>query len=133
MSIFSVMFIAGGLIYIVFLKPYFEEKKNALEFDNRVIGFVDSLHLSGIDLGCSEYELRCYLKSQLEKAHKLPGNQSLIEYTTADGFHYCSHLGKEDFKLFALLCIAQYAMEIGNSKLIFWCESRMHEASRIRF
>ena len=121
-------------LYRFFLKPKFDEARSNLEFDNRVLGTLDGLHLasyeSGVKFGCTDSELRKYVHCQLEKSHKLPDNQFLIEYTTKRGWFYSSHTGRGDHILFALLCIAQYAQEKNNQQLIDWCESMMQDAER---
>lgn len=122
----------GAFLIIGFLDMFWfssirEKKRNNLIFDNRVLGFIDGLHFSEVvRFGCADFEMRRYVEDQLSKAHKLPGNQFLIEYTTASGQCYCTHTGLHgDHILFAILCIAQYAKERNNAELVSWCESRM--------
>lgn len=126
---FFVLFILS-LIYIFRLHSRFEKAENEAEFDNRVLGFVDGLYFAEIRFGCSNSEMRRYVKTQLSIAHQLPGNQFLIEYTTANGWQYCSHTGNGDHYLFAILCIAQYAKDHDNTALVSWCESMMNLASK---
>lgn len=128
-QLFCIVF-CFSIIYIVFLRPKFEKMRDELIFDNRVLAFIDGLHLAGIEFGCACFEMRSYVRSQLSKAHRIPGNQCLIEYTTAKGFRYCSQTGNGDHMLFAILCIAQYAKECGNANLVSWCESNMNLARR---
>jgi len=121
-----------GFIYIFFLRGKIEEERNNLVFDNRVLGFVDALYLSGVKFGCSDFEMRSYVKSQLSNTHSLPGNKRFFEYTATNGMKYSSTTGlRGDHALFAILCIAQYASECNNTKLISWCESTMESARRI--
>lgn len=124
------LFIVSSLIYIVYFHPKREEEREHLKFDSLVLGFIDGLYLTEIEFGCTAFDMRRYIKQQLAKAHALPGNQFLIEYTTAAGNRFCSHTGNTDHALFAILCIAQYAREQGNTELITWCESMMDSARR---
>ncbi len=129
----SVIAIIPGafLIYafceIVWFQPIRKRHRNNLVFDNRVLGFIDGLYFSEIvSFGCADFEMRRYVEDQLSKAHQLPRNQFLIEYTTSSGQLYCTHTGLHgDHILFAILCIAQYAKERNNAELVSWCESRM--------
>lgn len=129
----SLVLVIEALLYVFILRPYLEKKADELEFNNRSLGYLEGLYYGDIELGCSVSELRSYLESQLEKAHTLPGNQSLIEYTAGNGYRYCSHTGRDDYKLFVLLCIAQYARNHSNTHLVDWCESKFQEARKIRF
>lgn len=131
-SIISGILVICSLIYLIFIRPAIEKKRDNAEFDNRVIGFIDGLYLAGIawKYRCTNSEIRNYVRAQLEKAHKLPSNQFLIEYTTEKGRHYCSFTGKNDYQLFALLCVAEYGKFIGNDELVSYCESMMLDASR---
>lgn len=124
------IFVVAGLLYLVFLRPKFEAKRDNQEFDNLVLGFIDGLYFSGMELGCSGSEIRQYVEAQLFKAHQLPGNECLIKYTTKDERIYCSWTGRNDANLFALLCVAAYAREHGQANLVAWCESKMAQASR---
>lgn len=126
---FFVLFLLS-VIYIFRLHSRFEKAENEAEFDNRVLGFIDGLFFSEIRFGCSDSEMRSYVKTQLSKAHQLPDNQFLIEYTTANGWHYCSHTGNGDHYLFAILCIAQYAKDHNSTALVSWCESMMNLARK---
>lgn len=127
--IFRILVVAG-LLYLVFLRPKFEAKRDNLEFDNLVLGFIDGLCFSGMEFGGSGSELRRYVEAQLSKAHQLPGNECLIEYTTKDERIYRSWTGRNDAKLFALLCVAEYAKEHDLTSLVSWCESNMIQASK---
>ena len=126
---FDILFVSS-IVYVIILRPKFESARNNLIFDNRVLGFVDGLYFAEIKFGCSDSEMRQYVKEQLSKAHQLPGNQFLIEYTTANGFRYFSHIGNGDHYLFSILCIAQYAKDRNNTALVYWCESMMDLARK---
>lgn len=133
-------FISGSLlifslVYLIILRPIFEKKRDETIFDNRVIAFVDGLYLGSIawNYKCANSDIKRYVIDQLKKAHKLPSNQFLIEYTTQKGWHYSSHTGPNDYQLFALLCIAEYAKDFGNDELVAFCEERMRDASRMSF
>lgn len=129
-ELLSGLFLIAFFVYIIFLKPKWEKARNDLIFDNRVFGFIDGLYLAGIDLGCTDFDMRRYVKDQLSKAHHLPGNQFLIEYTTAQGWRYCSRTDNNDHALFAILCIAQYAKEHCDAEVVSWCESNLILASK---
>lgn len=126
---FFVLFLLS-VIYIFRLHSRFEKAEIEAEFDNRVLGFIDGLYFAEIRFGCSDSEMRSYVKTQLSKAHQLPGNQFLIDYTAANGWHYHSHTGKGDHFLFAILCITQYAKDHDNTALVSWCESMMDLARK---
>lgn len=121
-----------GLVYLFFIQPKFERYRDNLIFDNRVLGFIDGLYLSGIRFGVPDFHMRSYVKDQLRKAHELPGNQFLIEYTCANGWHFSSHTGTGDHMLFALLCIAQFAKGNEDDELVAWCEEHMILAHKNR-
>lgn len=124
------LLLAAFFIYIIFLRPKYEKSRNDLIFDNRVLGFIDGLYLADIDLGCTDFEMRSYVKDQLSKAHDLPDNQFLIEYTTAHGYRFHSRTGNNDHALFAILCIAQYAKEHCDAEVASWCEANLLLASK---
>lgn len=124
------LFVIFGLIYIIFIKSKIEEARQNRSFDCSVLAFIDGLYLAGVEFKCIRLDLKCYVANQLHKAHKLSGNEFLIEHTTAKGLHYSSHIGEHDHPLFAILCITQYAKEYGNGALLSWCESVLPEASR---
>ena len=128
--VLSALLLIASLAYIIYFRPKFEEDRDNLIFDNRVLAFIDGLYFSGIDFRCSIYDLRPYVEHQLIKAHQLPGNQFLIEYTAKNGYSYCSHTGKNDYALFAILCIVQYAKERDIDHLVSWCESELEHARK---
>lgn len=135
-GILSGTLLIAGLIYIIFLRPLFEKRRNELIFDNQVIAFIDGLYFSGIEFGCPISDMRIYVKNQLSKAHQLPGNQFLIEYTTSNGYRFCSHTSPNDHMLFAILCIAQFAKEYNNDELKSWAEPKMliaHKESGLNY
>lgn len=131
-DILPALFVIYGILDIAIFQPRRKKRQDDSMFDNRVLGFVDGLHLSEVvRFGCANSEMRRYVAYQLSKAHKIPDNQYLIEYKTASGWCYCSHIGLHgEHELFALLCIAQYAKEYGKADLASWCESKMEIARK---
>lgn len=125
------LFIVGVVVYHFFLESKQEKVRADLEFDSLVLGFVDGLFFSGLNLKyTTALDIRRYVEDQLSKAHQLPGNQALIEYTTEQEQCYRSWTSKNEHALFAILCIAQFSKEHGDSGLTSWCESVMEEARR---
>lgn len=125
------LFIIAVALFSFFLKSKHEEVRADLEFDSHVLGFVDGLLFSGLHLKhTTALDIRRYVEDQLPKAHQLPSNQALIEYTTEEGLCYHSWTSKNEHALFAILCIAQLSKEHGDSELTSWCESVMEEARR---
>lgn len=131
MFVIETICLLAALIYIASIEPRAREKKARYAFDNRAIAFLEGLNLAEEFPHRYIYELRPYVKQQLEKAHKLPGNQILIEYTTAKGHYFSSYTGPNDYALFTILCIAQYAQIYEISDLTVWCESRMIDARNL--
>lgn len=121
------LLIVACLFYVVFIRPKIEKAREDSDFDSRVLAFVEGLRFSGLDLRA---EILRYVEDQLERAHKLPGNQALIEYTTEQGWCYRSWTGEGDHMLFAVICIAQFGKESGDDELVSWCESMMEDARR---
>lgn len=124
------LFGVGLISYMVYFRSLIEKKRNNAIFDERALGFIDGLYLMDVHFRCSCSEMRRYVEEQLAKAHALPGNKALIEYTTSSGWRYYSRTGTGDHTLFAILCIVQYAQERGDSELISWCESVIESARK---
>lgn len=132
----SVILFGLFIICIVVCSVFFASKREKvradLEFDSLVLGFVDGLLFSGLICEyIADVNIRRYVEDQLSKAHQLPGNQALIEYTTEQGRRYYSWTSKNEHALFAILCIAQFSKKYGESELTSWCESVMEEARRV--
>ena len=121
------LLIVACLFYVVFIRPKIEKAKEDSDFDSHVLAFVEGLRFSGLDL---RTEILRYVEDQLERAHKLPGNQALIKYTTEQGWCYRSWTGEGDYMLFAVICIAQFGKDNGDYELFSWCESMMEDARR---
>ena len=129
-------FLTIGFVYIFFFKDKFEEKRQNLIFDNRVLGFVDALYLSDIKFGCTDFEIRTYVKQMLEKAHSLPGNETLLTHTIShierpnvQGWIFESRTGTHgEHMIFTLLCIIEYAKACNRPDLIAMCEEMLFEA-----
>ena len=135
--VFLVAFICA-LAYIVYFRGMFERKRDRQAFDNRVLATIDGLYLSGVNFGCTDFEMRSYATRLLEKAHALPDNQTLLEHTISargSAFHgsvFRSHTGLHgDHITFALLCIIEYAKDHDNQTLITQCEQLLIEARHI--
>lgn len=125
------LFIIAVVVFSFFLESKHEKVRADLEFDSHVLGFVDGLLFSGLHLKhTTALDIRRYVEDQLSRAHQLPGNRALIEYTTKQGRCYRSWTCKNEHALFAILCIAQLSKEHGDSELTSWCESMMEEARR---
>ena len=125
----STLLLIASIAYIVYFRPKFEESQNQRAFDDRVLGFIDGLYISGVKFGCTDFEMRHYVKMLLSKAHALPGNQFLMEHITAKGWGYTSRTGLHgDHMTFALLCVIQYAKECENNELISLCEDMLVSA-----
>lgn len=120
--IYGILFVVG-ISYLIYFRPKWEEKRDALIFDNRVLATIDGLYLSGMNFGCSDFAMRNHARHLLEKAHALPNNQFLLEHTRANGYTFRSHMGLYgDHINFALLCIIDYAKVDENEDLIKQCE-----------
>ena len=124
------LLIVGGLFYLVYLRPVLEKKRRDLVFDNQVLGYLEGLESSGITSRCFQLDLQGYVGDRLAEAHRLPDNKCLIDYTTKDGWTYHSYTRSGNARLFALLCIAEYAKDRSLDDLVSWCESNMRQASR---
>ena len=132
----SVLLVIASLVYVIFLRPKFEDKRDALIFDNRVIAVIDGLYLSGMKFGCTDFEMRSYARRLLKKAHSIPDNQTLLSHTIVapdrpniDGWTFDSYTGiYGDHLVFALLCLIEYGKETGNLELIAQCEHLLLEA-----
>lgn len=122
--------------YLFYFRFYFQEKKETLVFDNRVLSVIDGLYLSGMKFGCTAFEMRAYAKDLLKKAHSLPDTETLLKHTVTnsgipalDGFTFRSHTGLfGDHITFALLCIINFAKECDNFSLLHQCEQLLLEA-----
>ena len=129
-------YILGGLtlfslFYLFIIRDITERRKEQLIFDNSSLGFVSALYLINIPLHCSLHEIESYIKDQLALAHKLPGNEFLLEYTTPAGYTYRSHTSQNDHALFVILCLVQYAKEHNNNDLLAWCNANIVSASKL--
>lgn len=122
--------------YLFYFRTYFEEKRNILIFNNRVLSVIDGLYLAGVNLGCTDFEMRSYAKDLLAKAHALPGNEMLLEHTVIDsgipaidGFTFRSHIGTHGGHItFALLCIIDRAKKYDKISVVHHCERLLLEA-----
>ena len=124
--------IGYAILYVVYLNPKATAKRDASLFDSRVLGYIDALYTADVPFHCTDSEMRRYVSQQLEKAHALPDNHLLIEYTTKKGHHYSSHTGLHgEHALFAILCLTQYAQAYGHDDLLCWCESAIPTARLI--
>lgn len=119
------------LVYIVYFQPKTEERRLQEAFDAQVHAYISGLFTSRSDVGCTLSKIQSYVTCQLEQAHRLPSTQLLIEYDAPNGLRYSSHTCRNDYPLFAVLCIVQYGHEHGNSKLVAWAESLLEEARRL--
>ena len=123
------------IIYLVYFRPKLEDAEEKRIFDNRVLGFVDGLYASGMKFGCTDSEMRIYVTQMLNKAHKLPGNQTLLEHTIRspnrpgiDGRTYRSHIGLHGEHIhFALLCIIHRVDSYYRADTIVQCEQLLLE------
>ena len=122
--------------YLFYFRFYFQEKKETLVFDNRVLSVIDGLYLSGMKFGCTDFEMRSYTKDLLKKAHALPSTEFLLEHTVTDsgipaldGLTFRSHTGLfGDHITFALLCIIDRAKKYDKSSVVHHCERLLLEA-----
>lgn len=134
------LLVIAGLVYVIFLRPRFEDKRDALIFDNRVIAVIDGLYLSGMKFGCTDFEMRSYARRLLKKAHSIPDNQTLLSHTIVapdrpniDGWTFDSHTGiYGDHIVFALLCLIEYGKETGHQNLITQCEQLLLDARQMK-
>ena len=122
------MLLAGALSYLVYFKPMLEKRKANAEFDNLVLGVIDGLYLMGVPFRCPAVDMRSYVLRQLNAAHKLQSDQTLLNYKAVNGFQYRSLTASGDHTLFAVLCLVRYAAECGNQELLDWCESHLEPA-----
>jgi hypothetical protein len=129
MSSLAIFLTIAGSVYLIWLRPYLDRKREQELFARSVLSFIDGLYIAGIAFSCTADEMRNHARSLLEKADKLPGNQHLLQHTTESGFTYKSFTGSGDHMLFALLCVIDYAKLYSNDKLLQWCESEL-ESSR---
>lgn len=135
----SILFAILALVWLIYLRPKFERKKDALIFDNRVLSFIDGLYLSGMRFGCADFEMRSYVARLLRKAHALPGTEHLIEHAISvpqwpklDGMIFRSHIGLHGEHIsFAILCIIEYAKEYDKHDLLVQCDQLLTEARQM--
>ncbi len=130
-SLVSCLLVFFGIFYSVFLLPKRKEQRDWLIFENRVLAVIDGLSLSGMRFGCADFEMRSYASYLLDKAHELPGNQTLLSHTPTyqSDVTYHSHTGLHgDHLTFALLCIIEYGKEHDNIELISQCEQMLKES-----
>ena len=124
-AIFAVLVLAL-LAWLVYFRPRQKAAHDALVFDNRVLATIDGLYLSGMKFGCTDFEMQGHARRLLEKAHALPGNQTLLKHTCPNGYTYHSHTGLYGEHItFALLCIIDYA---DDKQLIAQCEKLLIDA-----
>lgn len=124
------LFILAILAEIVYFHPKREAAKDRLAFESSVLATIEGLYLSGINFGCTDFEMRAYAKRLIDKARNLPGNKccSLLPHTTSKGHYYSGSTSRNDYAVFALLCIIEYAKEHDNQDLIAHCECMLPEA-----
>ncbi len=131
------LFLIASLIYIVFLRSKFAQMREDLMFDNRVLGCVDGLLFALESTGTvlvAKSSARSYVKELLAQAHRIPGNQFLIEHTAPDGYTYHSHTGLYgEHYLFAILCLAKYAQDHSKEDLLTWCDSLLNQARTMSY
>lgn len=130
LEILFIVFLVGSFVYTVIIEPKRKKSQAELAFENRVMGFIDSLYITEV-INCSTTisELRTFARNQLIRSRKL--NRGLLEYTTSNGHHHIAYAdGKSSHIKFALISAAMYAKENKNQKLLAWCDHRIVSTDR---
>lgn len=127
-------FIAGAfitiLIYELFIRPRSSASAERRAFDRSVTAFVEGI-IAGYDPDYFISDLKSYVLDQLSIAHSLPNTSAKISYKPHNGFEYHGYVGHNDHCLFAVIAIAKYAFENGDSSLLSYAESMLEPSRRM--
>lgn len=117
------------LAYILFIQPKLDERKANELFNASVIAYLTGLKAEISKFACFG-DVSSYTQRQLERAHKLPGNQFLFEYEAPNGWSYTSHTCPDDYPLFGILCVVHFALDTDNEALLDWAHSMLEKSRK---